>query len=344
MTTHQNSLDTDISSIPHIGFDADKLRFLLQFATLAPSICNSQPWLWQIEGNEATLFADRSRQLGVSDPLGRELVISCGASLQILRLAVRASGYADIVAYPPQSSTQPGQFEALACVRLAGRREANPDDVRLFRAVTKRHTDRHIFQNQPLPSDLLQDLQNEAAREAVTLHLVTDKTRRAALVDMIVRGDLVTSHDAAYRQERARWMRSNSSERKDGVPGYALGQSDAVSLFTPYAEILFDRSEAQADRDWLLAGSAPALAVLSTGADLTTDWLATGQALMRVLLRATCEGVSASFFNAPVEVSGLWPHLRFFLGEEGFPQLLFRLGYGSETRATPRRPVEDVTL
>jgi hypothetical protein len=102
--------------------------------------------------------------------------------------------------------------------------------------------------------------------------------------------------------------------------------------------------EAQADKDWLLAGSAPALAVLGSDTDSTRDWLATGRALARVLLRASAAGVSVSFFNQPVEIHALNTSLHRIIRRQGFSQLMFRLGYPTETvQSTPRRNPKNVT-
>ena len=75
------------------------------------------------------------------------------------------------------------------------------------------------------------------------------------------------------------------------------------------------------------------------------EWLAAGEALDHLLLRAQGEGVFASFLNQPVEEASLRPGLRKLLGEHGFPQLVLRLGYPlNESRPTPRRALEDVVL
>ena len=71
----------------------DQLRFMLNYAVLAPSVMNSQPWRFRVAGGEVFLYADRSRAMPALDPDGRELVISCGAALMNLRLAVRHYGY-----------------------------------------------------------------------------------------------------------------------------------------------------------------------------------------------------------------------------------------------------------
>jgi hypothetical protein len=86
------------------------------------------------------------------------------------------------------------------------------------------------------------------------------------------------------------------------------------------------------------------LAVVGTDADAPQDWLAAGQALASVLLRARAEDVWASFLNQPIEVPELRTRLCSVIGREGFPQLLLRLGYGTEVEATPRRSLKEVIV
>jgi len=62
-------------------------------AVWAPSVHNTQPWLFSAGGQEIRLYADVSRQLMVADPDGREMMISCGAALFTARLALRSLGY-----------------------------------------------------------------------------------------------------------------------------------------------------------------------------------------------------------------------------------------------------------
>jgi hypothetical protein len=73
--------------------------------------------------------------------------------------------------------------------------------------------------------------------------------------------------------------------------------------------------------------------------DTSGAWLATGQVLAEVLLQAYADGVAVSFLNPPIEVAELRPRLRHVLGLAGYPQLLWRLGYGLAVKPTPRRPV-----
>ena len=60
---------------PASGTTADKLRFMLNYAVLAPSSHNSQPWLFDITGKSVDIYADRTQCLPVVDPVDRELKI-----------------------------------------------------------------------------------------------------------------------------------------------------------------------------------------------------------------------------------------------------------------------------
>ena len=86
----------------------------------------------------------------------------------------------------------------------------------------------------------------------------------------------------------------------------------------------------EADVGHHLAAGSPVLAALWTFTDTWFDWLAAGQALERILLYARAAGVWASFFSQPIELATLRMNLRDILEQTNFPQLVLRMGYGSE--------------
>jgi hypothetical protein len=106
----------------------------------------------------------------------------------------------------------------------------------------------------------------------------------------------------------------------------------------------FDMGEGQAARDHEVATGSPVLTVLGTDEDRPRDWVAGGQALARVLLRARVDDVWASFLNQPIEVLELRAKLKAVAGNGGFPQAVLRLGFGENVKPTPRREVEEVLI
>lgn len=63
-------------------------RSAIAIACRAPSVHNSQPWLWWIGDDVIQLHADMARWLQVTDGDGRDLLVSCGSVHTTARRAV----------------------------------------------------------------------------------------------------------------------------------------------------------------------------------------------------------------------------------------------------------------
>ena len=116
----------------------------------APSILNTQPWRWRLEPGRLELFAERARQLTVTDPQGRLLTISCGAALHHARTALAAAGWSAHVARLPDA----GQPDLLATLTVTGPTAVTEAATRLAQAIPVRHTDRRPVSDRPLPAAL----------------------------------------------------------------------------------------------------------------------------------------------------------------------------------------------
>jgi len=134
---------------------------------------------------------------------------------------------------------------------------------------------------------------------------------------------------------------------KDGIPGYAFGFGDIMSLVSPFVIRTFDFGKGRAAKDKELAIGSPVLLVIVTISDNMLSWLNSGLALSNMLLYLTTENVWCSCLNRPIEV----PHLRKRLGSllpghsDTNPQLLLRIGYSDrEVLPTPRRLIEQVMI
>lgn len=329
------------SDYPHSGASWEKLSFCLNYAVLAPSGHNSQPWRFKLGLNDVSLYADRTRALPLVDAHDRELIMSCGAALFHLRLAMRYFGHADDVTLFPSAIER----DLLAQVAPGGPRQLQAYEQSMFHAITRRHTNRQPFENRPVPDRVLLTLQNEAMLEGANLTLVNDPAMRQEVTKLVWHGDRAQMANPSFRRELAAWIHPARAETRDGIPGHALGVNELLDFATPaYALAIrtFDLGKGIAAHDkWLMEGS-PVLAVLSTPTDTPAAWLAAGQSLARVLLLACAQGVSASFLNQPIEVEVLRPQVREALKLSGYPQILLRLGYGTEVKPTPRRPVREV--
>src|SRR4051794_20740328 len=76
-----------------ISLNRSDLVPVITAATRAPSVHNTQPWLFHIGGGGVRVYADNTRRLSVGDPTGTALRVSCGAAILNLRLAFAQLGY-----------------------------------------------------------------------------------------------------------------------------------------------------------------------------------------------------------------------------------------------------------
>lgn len=310
------------------------VRQLVSAAIAAPSVHNTQPWLFRVDGDRVHVLADPSRQLMAQDPSGRAMLMSCGAALLNLRLAADHFGHSsDVTLFPVD-----GDATHVATVDLQGRRQPTAMGDELFAAIPHRHTNRMPYEDRPLPSSVVEAMSEAARQEQANFYVVNEPSERRRLVDLIHDGDAVQS--AQVMAETREWTAVPDS-RSDGIPVAALGPLPQQSS-TPYRDLAPGRKIS--GRGFAVFEHDPALAVLTTERDHPVDWVVAGQALQRVLLVATVEGLVATFANQPLEA----PQLRWLVRDPdqpiGFPQMLFRIGYAPAAPATPRRPVQDVIV
>jgi hypothetical protein len=186
-------------------------------------------------------------------------------------------------------------------------------------------------------------MERAAEVEGARLTIMTDSAK-ADIADLIAEGDRIQAADPHFRRELAAWVHPSRSASRDGIPASAMGVPLLASFVFPLILRTFDWGDGQAAKDRQLAAGSPVLALLSTSDDTPASWLNAGQALQRVLLTATAEGLSASFLNQPIEVAALRPQLANLAGITGKPQLLLRFGYGAAVEPTPRRDMADVLM
>jgi nitroreductase len=307
--------------------NADQVNSVLRSAMLAPSTHNTQPWLFRCTGTGIELHADPSRILPVTDPDGRQLVLSCGAALFTLRTAIHALGF------HPATTLMPSRAEPdlLAVVRPIAERTPDPKVTRLARAIPRRRTNRRPFLPTATPRSTLAVLRHATELEHAWMPSLSAE-QCGHLRELTARARLAQLADPAFAAELRRWTQLGAGAR-DGVPSYATDGSPA-------------------DESWLLEEfgtpgtrpDPPLVVAIGSLTDERLDRLQAGQALQRVLLTATGAGLTASFISPPIMVSSARAELRRLLGCGVWPQVLLRLGYGSPLPWTPRRPLEDVLL
>ncbi|MFD7155641.1 Acg family FMN-binding oxidoreductase [Kribbella sp. NPDC059898] len=311
---------------------AGDVDVLVSAAIAAPSMHNTQPWRFEVDGRVVDVYLDGSRTLPAEDPSGRAMRIAAGAATFNLRCAAETLGYGAWFGLAPYPSDEP---DLLARIVLEPSAARDDELLDLARYIPYRHTDRAPSDAVPIAENVRVALMRAAHAEGAELTWLGDADLRI-VYDLIVDTDLREVHDWRRRAEREHWV---GGERPvDGVPSTALGPRSSG-----YPSAVRDLGTKPADR---LRGERrfeqhPDLAVLSTEFDEPADHVTAGAALERVLLTATRAGVSASFLNQPLEYDDLRRKVQRRTGRPGHAHMIIRFGHDRPHSTTARRPVAD---
>ncbi len=346
---------------------------IVQDVQRAPSVFNTRPWsvefrppdhieLWlradlgehdglaraRGRGGVAQVRAAQALEReGMARARAREYVISCGAALFNLRLAIRMAGH-DLVVWrlPDPAYADPMHPPTLlASVEIVTGRVKKPTmaEQELYEAIGRRHTNRQPYTIIPVPLAIITAMEGAATREGCHLRLLR---RRQAKRWMRLTTEV--DSDPEFRPP----FRSHVSLENYGPPPknrYRRTRKD----FWAGAEKRFERQ--------------PQLMALSTDDDGPVEWLRAGQALQHAILTGTryCAsaryglaakhsvpyghgfparrhllkpdelapyGLSASFLTEPLERDDLEGRPRRWPGRWGYPevpQMVMRVGYAA---------------
>ncbi len=314
------------------------LRLAAKRATRAPSVYNTQPWRIVVQRDGIELWADRERALPVLDPVGRQLVISCGCALFNARVALAASGYRATVQRFPDA-TQP---DLVARLTVSEQQTAWVPIGDLEASIERRRTNRRRFADEPIPPAVVHKLTLAAAAEGAEVLPISGPEQRAATARLSAQADSLEKADPAYQAELYAWT-SDDPRRVDGVwcatvPYVGVGANPHNSL--PMRE--FDTRA----MGWLpsdaSSGVNESLLLLGTADDGPTAWLRAGEALERVWLELTRLAYAASPLTQVIEVGETNDRLRSELQLAMHPAVLLRAGRAPEVPRSTRRNLSDM--
>jgi hypothetical protein len=329
---------TDAHVDPAAALSPD-MEQILSLAGRAPSIHNSQPWLWRVHGERVYLFGDPTRRLEATDPEGRNLVLSCGAALHHLQVVANALGRTARVRRMPD----PGNPWHLATVTISSSPVGPGTDLTLD-TVRRRRTDRRRFTSWPVPDGRLNRLAAEATLWGAHVFPVRDLGLRREILALTYEADRTQRADPAVRAEADRWR----DRREEGVPSDHVPAEDST---TSEIDRLARRFPGGSLPDPALEPETTigGLLLLCTWRDDTESRLRAGEAMSALWLRATQDRMAVLPLSQVFEVERTSLAIREgILGGLAVPHLLLRVGWPSLSAdplpPTPRRRVEELMV
>jgi hypothetical protein len=313
--------------------EREDLFTVIEYAEQAPSVHNTQPWLFSASHGVISIRADRKRELEVLDPQGRELAISCGAAVEFVYLAVRGLGWECDVQLRPVKNDK----DLLATLRIGLQRPATAEELALVEAIPRRYTDRGSYDVSVVADDLVSILEHGVSARGAWLRMLDHDGDRLAVIQALAEAESTASADPAYRTELANWVRATAAT--DGVPLAALGDASPSTNVTDVPLRDFTGADRhpqpggvgappQVNRDTLL--------MIGTEGDDDVSWLQAGRAMGWLLLRLTVQGLSSQPLGQALDIEVSRQRLTHRLGLLGHIQFLLRTGQGHGQPTTGR--------
>ncbi|MDO8289478.1 MAG: twin-arginine translocation pathway signal protein [Parvibaculum sp.] len=334
--------------------ETDIRRKALSYAILAPNPHNMQPWLVDLsQPDVVTLSLDTSRLLPATDPYGRQIILGCGAFLELMVLAANVFGANVDIALWPEGTPEP-MLDSRPFARVTFN-TAVPRNDPLFDHILNRRTNREIYDMSRVPSqdDLDQVIRASSISDGLHGGYENRPEAVAALRDIVWRGWELEMRTPAALAESVNVMRIGDraiAAHRDGLTlgGPLMNLMGATGLVS--REALLDpasSANAQGAAMWKeKADTSPAFVWISSDDNSRVTQIEAGRCYARMNLAATAQGLSMHPWSMALqeypEMADLYAEQQRYFGKtkDAPVQMLARIGYAPPIPPAPRRGLD----
>lgn len=327
--------------------ERDPRRRALSWAILAPNPHNMQPWLADLsEPGAITLYVDRTRLLPVTDPFNRQIVIGCGAFLELLCLAAAAEGLtAAITPFPAGEPAPLLDDRPIARITISPGGRADP----LFAQALNRRTNRSRYDGRAVAAEAAATIGAAAAVPGVAFGStvagpVLDRLRAEVFEGSVIEANTPDAHKESLERTFLGAKAVAAHRYGISIEGPAIEGAVAAGLLT--------REKMATPGSWAFkqeiammktgAESAAGFIWLATAGNSRVEQIAAGRAYLRANLAATGLDLSMQPWSQGLQeyptMAGLFARLHAELAPNGGRlQMLSRIGYAKPIAPAPRR-------
>lgn len=332
-------------NITERDYKPDDLSSLIQWAVLAPSSHNTQPWSFSVENNSIKVAPNLERKLAISDPTRREMYISLGTAIGNLKVAANYFGLRTDEQLIQDEETGITQ----KVIRFKPGHTRTEEDSILFKAITQRVSNRNPHEmslGKKIPEEMKMTIAN-LTEEGIDIDLLEHREKLSQVASLVNTGQKAVLLDSKFTAELSNWVKHNQTDSPLGMPAFGFGMSGIqAQIFVRgirmggslVAGVRADEEEK------LIKNKTAGIGIISTEKDEPEYWMKAGEKFQKIALKAASSGLSANVLAVLVETGDLHKNLKNVIGTDYRPQVMFRLGYpiGSIPHA-PRLQAKEVT-
>jgi hypothetical protein len=335
-------------------------RWMLAHALLAPNPHNRQPWKADLrQADQITLICDGDRLLPETDPFGRQILIGCGAFIELAVMAAAQRGYrTDVEVFPagePALTELPinksgGAGVVVARLKITADNTVKPDP--LFAYIRNRHTNKGVFDNQrAISTENQKNLTAVAAPFNLRSGLVTETGHMQQLRAITRQAYEIEISTPRTHLESAKLFRIGPDEIEKNRDGISINGAMPRAMV---ALGMFDRMAVPARGDsnfktmmdrWQPFETGSGYLWMATDGNSRGQQVSCGRAYVRTQLAATSMGLALHPLSQALqefaEMKEQYQKIHQVLGFEASRntvQMLVRVGYPATIgTGTPRR-------
>ena len=332
----------------------DLRRYILAHALLAPNPHNRQPWLADLrQANEITLVCDKDRLLPETDPFGRQIVVGCGAFIELAVMAAAQRGHrVQVQLFPdgePDMTKLPGGSK-IARLVLTPDAAITPDP--LLGQVALRRTNKGVYDDaRPVPQAQWAQFMSAGQEFGLLAGSVTDASQLQSVRAITRASYEIETITPRTWLESGRLIRMGPSaieKNRDGISimGTMPRLLTAVGLFNPLdVPVKGDSNHKRMMERWGAFETGTGYFWLASKGNGRAAQVNSGRAYVRAQLMATAAGLSmhpvSQALQEFAEVAQPYQALHRLLGFDpaaNTVQMLARVGYPlAASEPTPRR-------
>jgi hypothetical protein len=298
----------------------ERIEFLLQYAVLAPSTHNSQPWQFRIGDDFCEVLIHDEHPIVYADPLGRDLHISFGCLIENLAISAEYFGVLKKIEYVLRKPS-------LAKIYFDFSNPQTKNELKpLLDAIPGRVNARGLFEQVPIDQESQQSFEKLQYPSGLSRYFLKNKEQVMRIGELTQEGLVMAYNDPRFRKEMAEWFNSSVSKRPIGIPGYSLRMPFLLSfVFAPIVRS-FNIGKKLGELNYRSIISAPEALVITAKENDPRYWLDTGRLAQRFILTANIRGYKTSFFTAAIEMGELYKDIQKLLNTVEIPQFIIIFG------------------
>lgn len=273
-----------------------RIKKILEYAIMAPSGDNCQPWKFRIHNKNLNLFNDPNKDSSLYNIKQRASLIAHGALLENIRIASSSVGLqAEIQLFPDTKNEN-----HIAAISFA---EGETRPHLLLGAIPKRHTNREAYSPTVISNDQINNWQALTSDSRQKIWCSNDKQLITKLTTLLSYNDrLVFEVQDLHRFlfEQIRWSDTQVQTTRDGLDRKTLGLN------------ALDKFSFQFLKNWSLVSilntvglskiiqikakkllkTASSFAIITIPGSQKQDYVQGGHIWQRLLLKLACENLS----------------------------------------------------